>query len=102
VLRGNGMGTDILEEILNMSFIKENSFVNMELDVLQSNIRAVKWYEKLGLNQGSTHIWYVVEKQNKTKKLDFKVDYDPNCFKSIFLNNAKVATIINNSYINLH
>lgn len=102
ILRGNGMGTDILEEILNMSFIKENNFVNIELDVLQSNIRAVKWYEKLGLNQSSTHTWYVVEKLYKTKKLDFKVDYDPNCFKSIFLNNTKVATIINNSYINLH
>ena len=102
VLRGNGMGTDILEEILNMSFIKENSFVNLELDVLQSNIKVVKWYEKLGLNQNSTHIWYVVEKLNKTKKLDFKVDYDSNCFKSIFLNHTKVATIINNSYINLH
>ena len=101
-IRGNGIGTYVLNKVLNMSFVSENNFKQLTLDVLESNFRAKKWYEKIGLLQESIESWYYVKKSIPKINNDLKLIYDDNQFKSIFLNNVKVATVINESCIIIH
>lgn len=101
-IRGNGIGTYVLNKVLNMPFVSENNFKQLTLDVLESNPRAKKWYEKIGFIQESIEPWYYVKKSIPKINTDLKLIYDDNQFKSLYLNNVKVATVINESCIIIH
>lgn len=101
-VRGNGTGSSVLNEIFRIPSIVKKNFKHLELDVLKSNIIARKWYEKLGLGQKSTQNWYYVNSVNKDPELRFSLDHDINGFNGVYIDNNKVATIIDNTCVILH
>ncbi|MCJ8152372.1 GNAT family N-acetyltransferase [Chryseobacterium sp. SSA4.19] len=103
-IRGKGTGTSVLNKILHQPFIGEEGFEFLELDVLESNPNAKRWYDKLGLFEINKDTWYLVNQIsiNKTINPNFEIAVDDNNFNSVFYNNKKVATIINDSYIIAH
>lgn len=103
-IRGKGTGTAVLNFILNMPFIIKEGFNFLELDVLESNVIAKKWYNKIGLVEIFRDIWYDVESNNCNNdlNLNFKIDVDQNNFKSLIYNDTKVATIISDFNMVVH
>ncbi|RMZ59315.1 GNAT family N-acetyltransferase [Chryseobacterium nematophagum] len=102
-IRGGGIGTDTLREVLTKPFVTLEGFEYLELDVFESNVLAKKWYNKLGLLDISTSDWYFLQSNKKEDfNGDFKINEDINNFKSLYYNDHKVATFINDSYIIAH
>lgn len=103
-IRGNGAGTFILRSVLSESFVKDNGFEYLELDVFESNVIAKKWYDKLGFETCAVSDWYFVENRFRNLNIQhrFKVSNDDNGFKSLFFDSHKVATIIKDSSIIVH
>lgn len=98
---GLGIGSTLLLNSLNdIDFRKYNIF---QLDVFQSNVSALNWYANLGLNETSRSFWYKVTNRSIFNNIQGEVlSKDINGFDSVYLNNIKVATIINQSTILLH
>ncbi|SFI79616.1 GNAT family N-acetyltransferase [Myroides guanonis] len=101
-IRGNGNGTNVLKEVLNSAFIVNEDFVNIELDVLESNFKAKNWYRKIGLTPSIISHWYFLKKSTPLDIVNLYLDYDLNGFKGVFLDNTKLGTIINDSSIIVH
>ncbi|MCD0457549.1 GNAT family N-acetyltransferase [Chryseobacterium sp. LC2016-27] len=103
-IRGRGIGTEVLNTVLRYPFVMDEGMIFLELDVLQSNSGAKKWYEKLGLSEVSKDIWYFINNPRIDRDLNphFEIATDDNNFNSLFYNKEKVATIINDFYIIVH
>lgn len=102
--QGKGIGTFFLYNSIKLTF--NENLINFELDVFVSNIKALKWYKKLGLRTVKKTIWMKISKKNH--QLDFEnsediyFSKDSNGFDSIFYKTNKIATIINNKTIIIH
>jgi hypothetical protein len=102
--QGKGIGTFFLYNSLKLAF--NENLINFELDVFLSNKRAFKWYQSLGLKINKKAIWMKISK--KKHQLDFEnsediyFSKDSNGFESIFFEETKIATIINNKTILIH
>ena len=86
--------------------LKNKNFKYFTLDVFKSNQLAFLWYKKLGLVEENSIEWkeIIPSKNLKVKKLSNKIQFknDTNGFSSLFLENYKIATIINNSTMLIH
>lgn len=102
MIRGNGTGTDVLNQALNMPFVSENNFTQIQLDVLGSNSIAKRWYEKIGFFQEYLESWYYVNRTDVNVNVDLKLSFDNNRFESLYLNESKVATVIQKSCVIVH
>ena len=102
--QGKGIGSFFLKNSLMLAYKK--SLINFELDVFFSNNRAFKWYQSLGLKINKKAIWMKISK--KKHQLDYEnsediyFSKDSNGFESIFFEETKIATIINNKTILIH
>jgi hypothetical protein len=102
--QGKGIGTLFLYNSIKLAF--NENLINFELDVFVSNIKALKWYKKLGLKINKNSIWMKINNKNLTKNTETITNIyylkDSNGFDSIFYKTNKIATIINNKTIIIH
>lgn len=94
-----GLGKKLLSySIQEFSKINLNVGV-LKLDVFGSNYRAFNWYKDLGFIVEKNTTWYQFKKVLFKEKLNFSIQYCYNGFLSLFFNEIKIATIINNNLI---
>lgn len=98
--RKGGTGRLFLKNILTHF---KNEFELFTLDVIKSNANAYEWYLRLGLHNLCKKEWIKIVPTTNCGKLDLFVrKQDANGFDSVFMSDAKVATIINNHNLILH
>lgn len=71
------------------------------LNVFQSNDIALKWYKKLGMKILENTFFYEV-KNSDVYSEDYVTKKDDAGFTSIFINDNKIATVINGKSVMLH
>lgn len=102
--QGRGYGKIFLFESLNL--LNKTDFKYFTLDVFTSNKRALLWYKKLGIEINKSNTWTQIflinyqENKNLSDEMIFKKDF--NGFNSLFFNDVKIATIVNNTTMLLH
>ena len=103
-IRGGGTGTYIINYTLQKLLTEDYLLEYLMLDVFESNKLAKKWYEKIGLSAESLSEWGITEKKYKDErnKDSFVISKDDNGFTGLFLNERKVATIIQNESVIVH
>lgn len=98
-LQGSGVGKMLLKYGLDL--LNQETFSFFSLDVFLSNSKALKWYEKLGLNVQSSREWKEItsryNEEIRSKEVDFQKDL--NGFESVFFKNDKVGTIVNDTLL---
>src|SRR5690606_33696168 len=99
---GKGIGKKIwkfcLKE-LSLNHSKETKFC---LDVFKSNANVLAWYERLGFQTIFMKIWLEFKiKYDSENNIanDFSLKKDENGFPSIFKNEKKIATYLDNNII---
>lgn len=102
--QGKGIGKHFLKESLNLSY--DGSQKIFELDVFLSNHKALKWYLSLGLEIQKKSTWKSIARDSNKLNIENISDIyflkDNNGFDSIYSENNKVATIVNNRTILVH
>lgn len=102
--QGWGVGKKVLRDCLD--YFDVSRFEYFGLDVFRSNTIALKWYERIGLEEKSSKSWNKIisikEKLEDNNTIVLVKKKDPNGFNSYFLNDKKLATVINDDYIILH
>lgn len=102
--QGKGFGKMFLIKSLNMMNLKDFNY--LAKDVFMSNQPAFLWYIKLGLEVTKSTKWKQLSliNKNKNNKLSDKMIFkkDLNGFDSLFFNDLKIATIVNNTTMLLH
>jgi hypothetical protein len=102
--QGKGLGKIFLFESLNL--LNKTDFKYFTLDVFMSNHRALLWYKNLGLEMNKSTTWKQIfliniqENKNLPDEMIFKKDL--NGFNSLFFNDVKIATIVNNTTMLIH
>lgn len=94
--RGYGLGNRFLKE--SIDFCKDLDIAHFMLDVFSDNKKALQWYEKLGLKIISETKWIQLVSPivNRNDTLLSYYKNDDKGFKSIYVNQIKIATVINN------
>lgn len=102
--RGRGIGKLSLCKALNtLKNLINVNFDFFELEVFESNVSAYNFYKNIGLKKIQSYNWYTIyEKNNYINSCNFLIGYDLNNFKSIFLDETKVGTIVNDQFIIVH
>ena len=100
--QGKGYGKSFLIKSLNLMNLTDFNY--LAKDVFMSNQPAFLWYIKLGLEVTKTTVWKqlaLINNNNDTSnEMVFKKDL--NGFNSLFFNDLKIATIINNTTMLIH
>lgn len=102
--QGKGFGKKFLIKSLNLMNLVD--FKYLAKDVFMSNQPAFLWYIKLGLEVTKSTMWkqlLLVNNNNNNdtfEEMVFKNDF--NGFNSLFFNDVKIATIVNNTTMLLH
>jgi len=102
--QGKGIGRQFLNESLRLVY--DGSQEIFELDVFLSNVKALKWYLSLDLKIQKRSSWTQIVKDAHNEIHDFisilSFLKDSNGFNSVFNDDIKVATIVNNTTILIH
>jgi hypothetical protein len=102
--QGKGFGKMFLIKSLNLMNLTD--FKYLAKDVFMSNQPAFLWYIKLGLEVTKSTIWKQLKLENdQTNNIisdEIIFNIDENGFNSLFFQDQKIATIINNSTMLLH
>lgn len=101
--QGKGLGKMFLIKSLNLMNLPDFNY--LAKDVFMSNQPAFLWYIKLGLEVTKSTIWKQLLQINRNNnKLSDKIIFnkDLNGFNSLFFNDVKIATIVNNTTMLLH
>lgn len=100
--QGKGFGKMFLIKSLNLMNLPDFNY--LAKDVFMSNQPAFLWYIKLGLEVTKSTIWKKLSLINNNidtiDEMTFKKDL--NGFHSLFFNDVKIATIVNNTTILIH
>lgn len=72
-----------------------------QLDVFQSNERALKWYLKLGLKEISRTYWYEITAKDTNLESETPLVYkkDEQGFTGIFKDGKRIGSLLNNSIV---
>lgn len=103
--QGTGIGKEALGKCL--IYFEPFKLKYFGLDVFKSNTKALKWYKRLGLVNKYSKKWVKITYCREInvinlKKITFLRLKDNNGFDSLFYNNEKIATVVNNMYAVLH
>jgi ribosomal protein S18 acetylase RimI-like enzyme len=100
--QGKGFGKMFLIKSLNLMNLPDFNY--LAKDVFMSNQPAFLWYIKLGLEVTKSTIWKKLSLINNNidtiDEMTFKKDL--NGFHSLFFNDVKIATIVNNTTMLIH
>jgi ribosomal protein S18 acetylase RimI-like enzyme len=102
--QGKGFGKIFLFESLNL--LNKTDFKYFNLDVFMSNQQAFLWYKNFGLEENKstkwTQIFLINNQEDKNLSDEIIIKKDLNGFNSLFFNDLKIATIVNNTTMLLH
>lgn len=99
--QGSGLGKYFLKESLN--YYKDSEMKNFILDVFSKNVKALQWYEKLGLKIISETKWtQILHSQETQFTSDTYLKNDENGFKSVYADAIKIATVVNDKNLVIH
>lgn len=100
--QGKGFGKIFLLESLNL--LNKTDFKYFNLDVFLSNQTAFLWYKNFGLEVTKSTTWKQLSLINNTNDTSDEMVFkkDSNGFNSLFFNNVKIATIVNNTTMLIH
>ena len=100
--QGKGFGKMFLIKSLNLMNLPDFNY--LAKDVFMSNQPAFLWYIKLGLEVTKSTMWKKLSLINNNidtiDEMTFKKDL--NGFHSLFFNDVKIATIVNNTTMLIH
>lgn len=100
--QGKGFGKIFLIKSLNLMNLPDFNY--LAKDVFMSNQPAFLWYIKLGLEVTKSTVWkqlsLINNNNDASDEMVFKKDF--NGFNSLFFNDTKIATIINNTTMLIH
>ncbi|GEM_PF-4215119 len=91
-----GLGKILLRKSLELTNLEGIKFFG--LDVLDSNQFAYNWYKKLGLKVINNSQWISITRKNSITPTKYNLNYKKDCngFSSIYYDENKIGTIINN------
>lgn len=95
--QGKGLGSYLLRESLKLIV---PTFDYLELDVFSNNANAITWYSKLGLSVSNKSKWYKWSRWDKVEVASSFIEKnDDNGFCSVYDDNRKIGTIVNQNLI---
>lgn len=97
-VQGKGLGRYFLKESLDI--IKTDQIKYLSLDVFGSNSLAFSWYKSLGFLEMNLSEWIEITPRITESKFEkYSITYDENGFESCYIQDEKVATIVNGTMI---